>query len=134
MARPKAPAPATTKKVLTVFLLEEPVKVASELDAVAVPTPEAETDAGTDEADVAGGGEAAELLAVEVGVAALAAGALDVGAEDVGAVEEAGEDAAVDEGVSETDPAPELTAVAGVTTPPSTIEGTTSWAFLAADL
>ena len=94
------------------FLLEEPVKVASELDAVAVPAPEAETDAGTDGADVAGGGEAAdeeleaaELLAVEVGVAALVAGALDVGAEDVGAVEEAGEDAAVDEEVSETDPA-----------------------------
>src|SRR5271170_7805923 len=135
MARPKAPAPATAKKVLTVFLLEKPVKVVSELDAVAVPAPEAETDAGTDEADVAGGEEAAdgelgaaELLVVEVGVAVLAAGALDVGAEDVGAVEEAGEDAAVDEGVSE------LTAVAGVTTPPSTLEGTTSWAFLAADL
>ena len=65
---------------------------------------------------------------------ALFAGALDVGAEDVGALEEAGEDAAVDEGVSETDPAPELTAVAGVTTPPSTLEGTTSWAFSAANL
>jgi hypothetical protein len=130
MARPNAPAPATAKKALTVFLLEEPVKVVIELDAVAVPVPEAETD----EADVAGGGEAAELLAVEVGVAALVAGALDAGAEDVGAVEEAGEDAAVDEGVSETDPAPELTAVAGVTVPPSTMEGTTRLAFLAADL
>jgi len=75
---------------------------------------------------VAGGGEAAELLAVEVGVAALVAGALDVGAEDVGAVEEAGEDAAVDEG--------ELTAVAGVTTPPSTLDGTMSLASLAADM
>lgn len=130
MARPNAPAPATAKKALTVFLLEEPVKVATELDPVAVPAPEAETD----EADVAGGGEAAELLAVEVGVAALVAGALDAGAEDVGAVEEAGEDAAVDEGVSETDPAPEPTAVAGVTVPPSTMEGTTRLAFLAADL
>jgi hypothetical protein len=120
--------------LLTVFLLEEPVKVATELDAVAVPALEAETDAGTDVADVAGGGEVAELPAVEVGVAALVAGALDVGAEDVGASEEAGEDAAVDEEVSEADPAPELTAAAGVTTPPSTLEGTTSWAFLAADL
>ena len=141
MARPNAPAPATAKKALTVFLLEEPVKVASEVDAVAVPAPEAETDAGTDEADVVGGGEpadgelgTAELLAAEVGVAALAAEALDVGAEDVGAVEEAGEDAAVDEGVSEEDPAPELTAVAAVTTPPSTLAGTTCWAFFAADL
>jgi hypothetical protein len=141
MARPKAPAPATAKKALTVFLLEEPVKVAIELDAVAVPAPEAETDAGTDEADVTGGGElaggelgTAELLAAEVRVAALAEEALDAEAEDVGAVEEAGEDAAVDEGTSEADPAPELTAVAGVTTPPSTLEGTTCWAFLAADL
>ena len=121
MARPNAPAPATAKKALTVFLLEEPVKVAIELDAVAVPAPEAETD----EADVTGGGEAAdgelgaaELLAVEVGVAALMAGALDAGAEDVGAVEEAGD----------------ITAVAGVTVPPSTMEGTTRLAFLAADL
>jgi hypothetical protein len=137
MARPNAPAPATAKKALTVFLLEEPVKVAIELDPVAVPAPEAETD----EADVTGGGEAADgelgaakLLAVEVGVAVLVAGALDAGAEDVGAVEEAGEDAAVDEGVSETDPAPELTAVAGVTVPPSTMEETTRLAFLAADL
>ena len=114
------------------------MKVASELDAVVVPTPEAETDAVTDEADVTGGGEAAdeelgvaELLAVEVGVAA---GALDAEAEDAGAVEEAGEDAGVDEGVSETDPAEELTAVAGVTTPPSTLGGTICWAFLAADM
>ena len=57
----------------------------------------------------------AELLAAEVRVAALAEEALDAGAEDVGAVEEAEEDAAVDEGISEADPAPELTAVAGVT-------------------
>ena len=135
MARPNAPAPATAKKALTVFLLEEPVKVVVELDPVAVPAPEAETDAETDEADVAGGGEpadgelgAAELLAVEVGAAALVAGALDAGAEDVRAVEEAREDAAVDEGVSE------ITAVAGVTVPPSIMEGTTRLACLAADL
>jgi hypothetical protein len=141
MARPNTPAPATAKKALTVFRLEEPVKVAIELDAVAVPAPEAETDAEADEADVVGREEhtdgelgAAELLAVEVGVAALVAEALDAGAEDVGAVEEVGEDAAVDEGVPVTDPAPELTAVAGVTVPPSTTEGTTLLAFLAADL
>ena len=46
MARPKAPAQATAKKVLTVFLLEELVNVAAVLDAVVVPAP------GTDEADV----------------------------------------------------------------------------------
>lgn len=135
MARPNAPAPAAAKKALTVFLLEEPVKVAIELDPVAVPAPEAETDAETDEADVVGGGEpadgelgAAELLAVEVGVAALVAGVLDAEAEDVGVEEEAGEDATVDEGVSE------ITAVAGVTVPPSIMEGTTRLAFLAADM
>jgi hypothetical protein len=50
MARPKAPAQATAKKVLTVFLLEEPVKVLAGLDAVVVPAAEAEPDAETDEA------------------------------------------------------------------------------------
>jgi hypothetical protein len=57
MARPKAPAQATAKKVLTVFLLEEPVKVAAELDAVVVPATEAEADAGTDGPDVVSSGE-----------------------------------------------------------------------------
>jgi hypothetical protein len=124
-----------------VFLLEEPVKVATEVDAVAVPAPEAETDAGTDGADVAGGGElvdgelgAAELLTVEAAVAALAGGVLDTGAGDVGVVEGAEEDSAVDEAASEADPVPLLTAVAGVTTPPWTLEGAICWAFLAADL
>jgi len=52
MARPRAPAQATAKKALTVFLLEELVKVATELDAVVVPAAEAEPDAEIDEADV----------------------------------------------------------------------------------
>jgi len=73
-----------------------------------------------------------------VEAAALAVGALDVRAEDVGVTEEAGEDDAVDEVVSEVvseaDTASELTAVEGVTVPPSTTDGMTSWAFWAADL
>jgi hypothetical protein len=52
MARPKAPAQATAKKVLTMFRWEEPSKVADELDAVVVPSVEVETDAETDEVGV----------------------------------------------------------------------------------